>query len=394
MALRTTDAGRKLPGVITVMAAAAGIVGANIHYSQPLLPLIALTFGTTPGVLGALPALTQLGFAVSLLVVLPLADMFDRRTLILITVLIASGALFAQSLAPSVPLLLIAAFIVGAASVAPQALSPFAASLAPEGRAGQASGMVLSGILLGVLLSKVVSGIVASALGWQWLYTAAAVAMLVVFAVLWRTLPRGLPIVDRPPFVSILTSPFVLLKAYPRLRLHAGLGALVSSMFMMFWGSYALHLATEFNFGALIAGLFGLAGIAGSLLAPLAGKSVDEGRTVLSLTLSAVAALLAFTAMWIGGSSVFALIAALILLDAAVGVGHSTNQARVFRIDPTKRARLNSVYMFSYFVGGAIGSVLGVAAYSVFGWAGVCVAGIVIALVMGGVIALNRAKFA
>ena len=137
MALRTTDAGRKLPGVITVMAAAAGIVGANIHYSQPLLPLIALTFGTTPGVLGALPALTQLGFAVSLLVVLPLADMFDRRTLILITVLIASGALFAQSLAPSVPLLLIAAFIVGAASVAPQALSPFAASLAPEGRAGQ-----------------------------------------------------------------------------------------------------------------------------------------------------------------------------------------------------------------------------------------------------------------
>jgi len=114
---------------------------------------------------------------------------------------------------------------------------------------------------------------------------------------------------------------------------------------------------------------------------------------VLSLSLSAGAALLAFIGMWIGGSSVLAIIVALILLDAAVGVGHSTNQARVFRIDPTKRARLNSVYMFSYFVGGAIGSVLGVAAYSAFGWSGVCAVGVVLAIVMGGVIWLNRAKF-
>jgi predicted MFS family arabinose efflux permease len=376
------------------MAAAAGVVGANLHYSQPLLPVIALTLGTTPVVLGALPAVTQLGFAISLLVVLPLADMIDRKKLILTTVLIASVALLGQALAPNVGWLLVAAFVVGATSVAPQALSPFAASIAPPSRAGQASGMVLSGILLGVLLSKVVSGVVASTAGWQALYGGASVAMLVVAFVLWRTLPQPAPLVEKPPLRTLLTSPYVLIRAYPRLRLHSLLGILVSAMFMVFWGSYALHLFTEFGFGALIAGLFGLAGIAGSLLAPLAGRLVDRGRALLTLSLSSVAALAAFALMWVGGSSVLAIVLALIVLDAAVGIGHSTNQARIFRIDPTKRSRLNSVYMFSYFVGGAAGTGAGVGAYTAWGWAGVCAVGLSLAVVMVFVVVLNRKQFA
>ncbi len=383
-----------LPRVIRIMAAAAGIVGANIHYSQPLLPLIALTLGTTPVLLGALPALTQLGFAVSLLVVLPLADMFDRKKLILLTVAIAAVALVAQALAQNVVWILIAAFVVGAASVAPQALSPFAATIAPPSRSGQASGMVLSGILLGVLLSKVVAGLVASTVGWQVLYGSAALAMVVVFIALWRTLPQPAPILEKPRLITLVASPVVLLRAYPRLRLHSALGAMVSAMFMLFWGSYALHLYTQFGFGALIAGLFGLAGIAGSLLAPLAGRLVDQGRALLTISLACIGALAAFIGMWVGTASVVLIILSLVVLDAAVGIAHSTNQARIFRIDPTKRSRLNSVYMFSYFVGGSVGTIAGVAAYTAFGWGGVCVVGIAIALVMASVVVLSRRAFA
>lgn len=385
--------GIRMPDVVRVMAAAAGLIGANVHYSQPLLPVIALSLALEPSVLGSLPAVTQLGFALSLLFLLPLADSLNRKNLILATVAVAALALFAQSLAPTLPLLLVAAFVVGAASVAPQILSPFAATIAPPGREGQASGLVLSGILLGVLLSKVVAGIVGAVLDWRWLYAGAGVVMVILLVVLWRTLPvppAGLP----QRFREILASPVVLLRAHRTLRLHSVLGALVSAAFMLFWSSYALELYDEFGFGPLIAGLFGLAGIAGSLLAPLAGKAVDEGRALFTLSLSGALIAAGFVVMWVGQSSVIALIAAILLLDAGVGIAHSTNQARVFRVDPLKRGRLNSVYMFSYFIGGAAGSIVGVAAYGAVGWAGVCLGGIATGVVILLGVLVNRRQLA
>ncbi|MFB2580314.1 MFS transporter [Herbiconiux sp. P15] len=380
-----------MPRVIRVMAAAAGIIGANIHYSQPLLPMIAVSLAVEPSTAGLLPAITQVGFALSLLLLLPLADSLNRKQLILATVAVAALALVGQSLAPSLPLVLIAAFFVGAFSVAPQILSPFAATISPPGREGQGSGMVLSGILLGVLLSKVLAGVVGAVVGWRWLYAGAAVVMIVLLVVLWRTLPdlpKGLP----QRFREILASPVVLLRAHPSLRLHSAIGGLVSAAFMLFWSSYALQLFDEFGFGSLIAGLFGVAGIAGSLLAPLAGRQVDEGRAVLTLTLASSLIAVAFAVMWAGQSSVIALIAAIVVLDAGVGIAHSSNQARIFRVDPLKRGRLNSVYMFSYFIGGAIGSIVGVAAYGAFGWGGVCVAGLGLGLVVLVVVSSNRAR--
>ncbi len=378
-----------MPKVIRVMAAAAGIIGANIHYSQPLLPVIAISLSIDPSLAGTLPAITQLGFALSLLMLLPLADSLKRKQLILATVAVAAVALFAQSIAPTLPLVLVAAFVVGAASVAPQILSPFAATISPPGREGQGSGMVLSGILLGVLLSKVLAGVVGAAVGWRWLYVGAAVAMIALLVVLWRTLPdlpRGVP----QRFREILASPLVLLRRHPSLRLHSALGGLVSAAFMLFWSSYALHLFDQFGFGALIAGLFGLAGIAGSLLAPLAGRLVDEGRAILTLTLAASMVLAAFVLMWVGQASVILLIVAILLLDAGVGIAHSSNQARIFRVDPLARSRLNSVYMFSYFIGGAIGSIAGVAAYGAIGWAGVCLCGLVVGPAVLVIVLLNR----
>lgn len=382
-----------VPRVVRIMAAAAGIVGANVHYSQPLVPLIAASLGAAPVLLGAVPAVTQVGFALSILFVLPLADVLDRRRLILGTILVAAFALFATSLATTVIWIVVAAFFVGAGSVTPQALSPFAASIAPASRAGQASGLVLSGILLGVLLSKVVAGIVAETASWRWLFLGAGVAMLVVFAVLARTLPASPVPSQSMTFRQLVLSPFSLLKRHTALRVHGTLGAAFSFMFMLFWGSYALHLNTQFGFGALIAGLFGLAGIAGSLLAPLAGRLVDRGRALLALSIASAAILLAFVILWLGTSTAALIVAGLFVLDAAVGIAHSTNQARVFRIDPSIRSRLNSVYMFSYFIGGAIGAVVGIAAYSWGGWGAVCGTGIVVSVGAIGAVARWRALF-
>lgn len=386
----TDSVGRgPLPRVIGVMAAAAGLIGANIHYNQPLLPMIALGLDLPTAAVGALPAVTQAGFAVSLLLLLPLADSLDRRRLILATVAVAAVAMLAQSMAPNLPILLVAAFAVGAASVAPQILSPFAALVAPAGREGQAAGIVLSGILLGVLLSKVVAGVVGSVLDWRALFALAAAIMVVLFFVLWWKLPQT-PRGPAQSFTEILTSPSRLLARYPTLRLHAAIGALVSAAFMMFWSTYALHLYERFGYGALIAGLFGVAGIAGSLLAPVAGRAVDKGRATLTLTIAGALVTIAFAVMWTIESSIVALVIAIVLLDAGVGIAHSTNQGRIFRLDAARRGRLNSVYMFSYFMGGALGSIIGVTALSSYGWTAVCAIGLAIGVVLLALVVARR----
>ena len=53
-------------------------------------------------------------------------------------------------------------------------------------------------------------------------------------------------------------------------------------------------------------------------------------------------------------------------------LGHVTNQGRIFRLVPSAQSRLQTAYMFCYFVGGGLGSALGAWAWSHFGWAGVC----------------------
>ena len=379
----------RMPRIVRLMGTSAGLIGANVHYSQPLLPLIAVSLGVAPEIVGGLPAVTQLGFALGLLLVLPLADMLDRKKLVIVTVVIAAGALVGQAAAPSVAWLLVAGFFVGAASVAPQVLSPFAASLAPAGREGQAAGTVLSGILMGVLLSKIVAGTVAATAGWQLLYVGASVAMLVLAIVLWRALPAAPP-TGALRWRELLTSPVRLLRQHERLRVHSMLGALVSAMFMAFWATYAIHLETTFGWGAFLAGLFGIAGIAGSLLAPLSGRAVDRGMLRRVLLVAAAAATAAFLGLGFGGGSAVAILLCVVALDGAVGLTHAANQGRIFAIDPSARGRLNSVYMFSYFSGGAVGSALAAAAYAGFGWWGTCGVGLLLAAAMWLTIVLKR----
>jgi predicted MFS family arabinose efflux permease len=75
------------------------------------------------------------------------------------------------------------------------------------------------------------------------------------------------------------------------------------------------------------------------------------------------------------GHSLIGLIAGVILLDLGVQAGHVANQTRIYALIPQARSRLNTVYMVSYFLGGAIGSALGAVGWTRWGWKGVCLAG-------------------
>ncbi|STW30194.1 MFS permease protein [Klebsiella michiganensis] len=69
--------------VIFILALGAGFSVASIYYAQPLLPLMGANLHLSVEGMGLVPTLTQAGYALGILFLLPLGDRHDRRKLIL-----------------------------------------------------------------------------------------------------------------------------------------------------------------------------------------------------------------------------------------------------------------------------------------------------------------------
>jgi predicted MFS family arabinose efflux permease len=364
-----------MPREIYVMVAAAGLGAANLHYSQPLLPTIANTFGVDVATIGLLPALTQLGFALGIFLILPLADLLERRRLILTLLIIVALSLLLHAVAWTPGILLAAGFLVGLAGVVPQLLTPFASLLAAPGRAGAAVGLVLSGILTGVLLSKVLAGVVTGGLGWRDLYLAAAIAMLGLAVVLRIILPQSRA-EQRLTYIALMATTVRLTKSSRRLRRHALNGGLTFAMFMTFWGTYAIELQERFGYGPTIAGFFGAAGLMGAMGASFAGRLIDRGQFRQTLMLSVALMIAGFCLLLFSSASIVFMVIGLLMLDAGAGFSHAANQTEAFKLDPTARGRINGIYMTGYFLGGAIGTSIATYLVTSAGWWAVCTFGL------------------
>jgi predicted MFS family arabinose efflux permease len=236
-------------------------------------------------------------------------------------------------------------------------------------------GLVMTGLITGILLARTVAGAVGSAYGWRVVFGGAAAAMLVLAASVASFLPRA-PSGERVRYVDVLRSIPPLVVRYPLLREAALAGGMAFAAFSAFWTALTFHLsAPPWNYGPGTIGAFGLVGVAGALAASAAGRLADRTgpRRVVGYGLATLAA--SFVLMFAFRTSLAGLIVGIVLLDLGVQGTHISNQARVYSLPAELHSRLNTVYMVSYFVGGALGSLLGAAAWTHFGWPGVCALG-------------------
>ncbi|WES67251.1 MFS transporter [Superficieibacter sp. HKU1] len=368
------------PTLIVLMSVATGLAVASNYYPQPLLDTIARAFSLTPGQAGFIVTVAQLGYAAGLLFLVPLGDMFERRKLIVSMTLLSAMGLLITASSQSLAVMLLGTALTGLFSVVAQILVPLAATLATPEKRGKVVGTIMSGLLLGILLARTAAGLLASLGGWRTVYWVAAVLMALMALILWR----GLPSVKQENHLSypqILGSVFTLFLRNKLLRTRAILGCLTFANFSILWTSMAFLLASPpFNYPESVIGLFGLAGAAGALGARPAGGLADRGKAHLTTTVGLLLLLLSWIAIWFGHASVLALIIGILVLDLTVQGVHITNQTVIYRVQPDARNRLTAGYMTSYFIGGAAGSLISAAAWQHAGWAGVCGAGAIIAV--------------
>ncbi len=360
-----------------LMAVAAGVAVASVYYNQPMLGLIAHDFPGA-GADGFVPTLTQLGYALGLILLVPLGDILERRRLIVVQFVALALALALMGISNSAGLLIVASLALGACATAAQQVVPLAAHLAPPAKRGAVVGTVMAGLLGGILLSRTVAGAVASELNWRDMFWMASPVALVMGLIMAFSLPHT-PSTVRIKYHTLLSSLLHLWREFPALRWAALTQAMLFGSFSAFWTILALRLEQpQFHLGPAAAGLFGIVGFVGIFAAPIAGRIADRRGPHMVVVLGAVVTLLSWIVfgLW---TTIPGLVVGVILLDFGVQSALISNQHIVYALRPEARARINTVFMASMFLGGAAGAAIATIAWHWAAWWGVVAVGIVLA---------------
>lgn len=365
--------------VALLFAIACGLAVANIYYAQPLLDAISNEFGITHSSVGIVITITQVCYALGLLLLVPLGDLLNRRWLIAGQMLVSVLALIAVGTSPTSMVLFIGIASVGLLAVVTQTLVAFAATLAAPAERGRTVGVVTSGIVMGILLARTFAGILMDLAGWRSVYLVSAVLTLIVACVLFRVLPHSEHKRESLSYLQLLRSLFTLFAQERILRIRAVLCLMIFTAFSILWTPLVLPLsAPPLSLSHTAIGAFGLAGVAGALAAARAGRLADRGLGQRATGAALILLLISWLPISYTQHSLLALIVGIVLLDLAVQAVHVTNMSMILTLRPEARSRLTAGYMIFYSIGSATGSIASTGIYANSGWNGVCLLGAIV----------------
>lgn len=388
------DRSPNLPNsVLYLMSVSAGLVVANLYYSQPLLNQIAVTFQVSEAAVSQVPLSTQLGYAAGLLFIIPLGDKVPSHKILRVDFCLMILSLVAAAFSSSLIFLVVCSFCIGFTSSLPQLFVPMAARLSDDAHRGRATGIVMSGLLIGILGSRVISGYIGDLFGWRVTYYGGAAVMGILFLLLHFKLPRIIP--QYPGnYAQLLRSMVYYFKTEPELRLAAFRGAMSFAALSAFWTTLVFLMEANFGYGSTEAGLFGLVGVFGALGATVFGKLNDRINRNTLIVFSLLLGIVSWIVFLASSHFLWGIILGIILVDLAQQALHITNQNIIFAKNPEARNRVNTVYMVLFFLGGAAGTIGGAIAWEKWGWTGVSWFGIVVSvLILAGHLAGTRKRY-
>ncbi len=364
--------------LILLLSITCGVVVANMYYIQPIGTKVATSLSVSTSAIGILTMLTQLGYALGLLFLVPLGDVVDRPKLIIRMAALSAISLLAAFFAPSFTLFACASFLIGLLSIVPQIIIPYGAVLAGPKARGKVMGTLLSGLLVGILLSRTVSGIVASLFSWRMIYLFALVLVAILTGLLYWKMPRTqIKTTSSVSYLDSLKSLPYLVKTQRLLREASISGFFMFGTFSIFWSTLIFYISSPvYHWGTFEAGILAIFGLSGAVVAPIVGRLSDSYSERKIVGMGLAMQTLSFVALLVAGSHLVVLLVAIILLDVGNQFGQVANQTRVQGLGEAASNRNNTVFMFMYFIGGATGSLLGTTMWQQFGWLGVTLTGL------------------
>jgi len=365
--------------LLWTLAIIAGISVANLYYNQPLLNRISRDLQTSEFTANLIAMITQIGYAIGLLFIIPLGDLFKRKTIILINFTVLVVSLLTIALTPYIHLILFVSLLTGICSVMPQIFIPIAAQFSTPETKGKNVGMIVSGLLTGILASRVVSGIIGEYLGWRFIFFVAAGMMVICVIIIMRVLP-DMPCNFKGRYSDLMKSLFSLVMEYPQLRISSLRAGIAFGSFLALWTSLAFKMEqAPFFAGNNIVGLLGLCGIAGALTASYIGNYVQVLGVKRLNYIGCGLIFAAWFSLYSGQNSYVGIIIGIFIIDIGMQCIQLSNQTTIFSLNPKAANRINTIFMTTYFIGGSIGTLLAGIFWHWFGWQGVVGTGITLA---------------
>ena len=360
--------------LLWTLAIISGVTVANIYYNQPLLNRISRDLNISEFTANLIAMCSQIGYAIGLLFIIPLGDLYRRRNIILVNISILVVSLLTIALAPN----MFASLLTGACSVIPQIFMPLAAQYSTPETKGKNVGIILSGLLTGILASRVVSGIVGEYMGWRFIYFIAAGLMVVCLLIIIRILP-DLPSNYQGSYAGLMKSLFSIVKKYPQLRIASLRAGFSFGSFLAMWSCLAFKMEqAPFFAGNNIIGMLGLCGIAGALTASSIGRFINTVGVKRLTYIGCSLIISAWIVLYAGQYSYAGIIAGILLIDIGMQCIQLSNQTSAFTLCPQASNRINTIFMTTYFIGGSTGTFLAGTFWQWFGWTGVVGTGILL----------------
>lgn len=357
--------------ILWTLAIVAGISVANIYYNQPLLNLIRHDLGVSEFQTNLIAMITQIGYALGLLFIVPLGDLYHRKKIILTNFTLLIFSLLTIAYASNIQVIWFASLLTGIGSMIPQIFVPIASQFSQPDKKGRNVGIVISGLLTGILASRIISGFVGHVLGWREMYLIAAGLMLVCALVVLKVLPDIRP-TFKGKYIDLMKSLYQLLRDYPALRIYSVRSGLVFGSFLGMWSCLAFKMGgAPFYAGSDIIGILGLCGIAGALTASFVGGQVKRVGVRPFNYIGFAMNLAAWALLYFLGNTYTGIIAGVILIDIGMQCVQLSNQTSIFELCPSAANRVNTIFMTTYFIGGAAGTFLAGSCWELYGWAGV-----------------------
>lgn len=359
-----------------MMAVMAGVSVANLYYCQPLLNMIRHDIQLSEFQVNLMPVCTQVGYALGLLTIIPMGDLYNRRKTMMVCALILTTSLLCISTASNIYILLVASFVTGFFSVIPQMFMPFALLYSRPEEKENKVGMILSGLLTGILGSRVASGYIGHLLGWRSVYIIAAVVLVAMAGLVYSNFPDVKP-TYKGRYIQLLKSIRTLAVKYPRSLLYSVRSGFAFGSFLGLWGCLAFRMKeAPFFVGSDVVGLLGICGIAGALTASNVGKYIPRFGIERINALGLMLQLLAWGILGLFHNSYAGIILSIVIIDIGMQCIQLCNQSATMKLCPEASSRMNTIYMVTYFIGGSLGTFFAGTFWSLYGWMGTVASGI------------------
>jgi len=361
--------------ILLMMAVMAGFTVANLYYNQPLLNMICQETGISYVQANFITVITQIGYALGLLFIVPLADMVSVRRIVVLGMLAAAVSAVVMGIANNVWLLWGASLTLGMSSIIPQLFIPMATLYSRPENKVRNMGYVASGIMTGIVSARAISGYIGEWWGWRSMFFIVAAMMLLGLVVTLRMMPQG-SVSFQGTYRQLMHTVGRIFVSHPRIRLYSLRPAMSFACMMCIWSCMAFHVAQPpFYAGSHAVGMLSLCGIAGALGASVVGKYVPQVGILPMSVGGSLSQLVAWLIAWQFGNTYLGLIVTIILADIGAQCLQIANQSGCLKQLPEATNRVNTIFMTIFFIGGSLGTFCSGLGWSIAGWTGVCTAG-------------------